>query len=115
MSIKKLKLKLFQHDNKAMDEKASDFWTRTNRLIKLRKSKQESIALECGIPYQTFRGWVARRVYPDALEAVRIASVLETSVEFLVTGQESDPETKKSDELKEKIIKEKIIEFVRNL
>lgn len=93
-----------------MDEKASDFWTRTNRLIKLRKSKQETVALECGIPYQTFRGWVARRVYPDALEAVRIADTLGTSVEYLVTGQESDLAKKKSGELKKKII-----EFVRKL
>lgn len=100
-----LKLKLFQHDNKAMDEKASDFWTRTNRLIKLRKSKQETVALECGIPYQTFRGWVARRVYPDALEAVRIADTLGTSVEYLVTGKEQNKAAQELQDLKQGLYK----------
>ena len=68
----------------------------------------------------TLKNQMTRNIIPDAETAVKIASVLSTTVEFLVTGQESDPAIKKSDELKEKIIKEKIIkekiiEFVRNL
>jgi len=71
-----------------MDKDASSFWKSVNSLIKSQKTKQESVASLCNISYQTFRGWVARKTFPSADEACRIAKVLGVSVEYLVTGED---------------------------
>ena len=72
-----------------MNKIAVEFWKRTNKLIKDKNSKQENIAQECDIPYQTFRSWVTRQTFPDALQAYKIAQALNTTVEYLVTGEDS--------------------------
>ncbi|MDR1903129.1 MAG: helix-turn-helix domain containing protein, partial [Treponema sp.] len=41
----------------------------------------------CGISFPTFRNWIARNRLPDAIETYRIAQALNTSVEYLVTGE----------------------------
>ena len=73
-----------------MNEIAVEFWKRTNKLIKNKNSKQENIAQECGIPYQTLRSWVTRQTFPDALQAYKIAKVLHTTVEYLISGKDTD-------------------------
>ena len=83
-----------------MSESAEDFWVRVNTLIKTKCTKQQSVSEQCGISYQTFRGWVTRKVFPDALQTVRIAQALDTSVEFLVTGVEVDRYKDELDSLK---------------
>ena len=72
-----------------MNELAVEFWKRTNKLIKDKNSKQENVAQECGIPYQTLRSWVTRQTFPDALQTYKIAQALNTTVEYLVTGEDS--------------------------
>jgi len=69
-----------------MDIDASDFWKRVNNLIKKLNSKQEVIAAQCNISYQTFRGWVSRKTFPGGDETYRIAKALGTTVEYLITG-----------------------------
>ena len=96
------------------------FWSNVKKLLSEKKILQKDFASMLEINIATLKNQMTRNIIPDAETAVKIASVLSTTVEFLVTGQESDPAIKKSDELKEKIIKEKIIkekiiEFVRNL
>lgn len=83
-----------------MSESAEDFWVRVNTLIKTKCTKQQSVSEQCGISYQTFRGWVTRKVFPDALQTVRIAQALDTSVEFLVTGVEVNRYKDELDSLK---------------
>lgn len=80
---------------------AIDFWKRINFLIKNSGTKQQSVAELCNIPYQTFRGWVTRQVFPDALQSVKIAKALNTTVEYLVTGVEPEPAYKVPDDLME--------------
>lgn len=87
-----------------MNEIAVEFWKRTNKLIKDKNSKQENIAQECDIPYQTFRSWVTRQTFPDALQAYKIAQALNTTVEYLVTGEDSSPYKQELDKLKAAII-----------
>ena len=87
-----------------MNEIAVEFWKRTNKLIKDKNSKQENIAQECDIPYQTFRSWVTRQTFPDALQAYKIAQALNTTVEYLVTGEDSSPYKQELDRLKAAII-----------
>ena len=87
-----------------MNEIAVEFWKRTNKLIKNKNSKQENIAQECDIPYQTFRSWVTRQTFPDALQAYKIAQALNTTVEYLVTGEDTSPYKQELDKLKAAII-----------
>ena len=86
-----------------MNEIAVEFWKRTNKLIKNKNSKQENIAQECDIPYQTFRSWVTRQTFPDALQAYKIAQALGVSVEYLVTGTDTNPAEQELKELKERL------------
>ena len=72
-----------------MDNDCEEFWKRVNALIKSHKTKQEDVAKSCGINYQTFRGWVVNKTYPNAKQSVLIAKALNTSVEYLVTGNDN--------------------------
>jgi len=63
-----------------------DFWSRLKNEIKVKKTKQESVAKEIGVPLSTFRKWMTRKTYPDIREGVEIAKLLKTSAEYLVTG-----------------------------
>ena len=71
-----------------------DFWERLNALIKQKKVTQEWVATNANIKYQTFRNWSARHIIPDAIETVAIAKVLDTSVEYLVTGNDLDDKSR---------------------
>ena len=64
----------------------TEFWNRINSLIKEKKMTQETLSEVAGVKYQTLRNWSARDIFPQAPEAVRIASALGVSVEYLVTG-----------------------------
>ncbi|MHC6202008.1 helix-turn-helix domain-containing protein [Breznakiellaceae bacterium SP9] len=63
-----------------------DFWMRIKKGIKAQNTTQEWIAGKIGVPLSTFRKWMTRRTYPDIKEGVEIARLLETSAEYLVTG-----------------------------
>lgn len=56
----------------------------------------KEVAALVGIPYGSFLSYVdARAVIPNAEIAVRIAKVLDVSVEYLVTGHEQSMDTDK--------------------
>ena len=84
-----------------MSDLADSFWERVNTLIKSKKTKQQDVAEACGLSYQTFRGWITRSTYPDALQTVKIAKCLGTSVEYLVTGTDSNEYKVQLDQLKQ--------------
>jgi transcriptional regulator with XRE-family HTH domain len=63
-----------------------DFWTRLKEQIKEKNTTQEWIAAKIGVPFGTFRNWLARKTYPDLREGLEIAALLDTSAEYLVTG-----------------------------
>lgn len=63
-----------------------DFWDRLKTEIKDHDLTQERAARRLKIPIGTFKNWLLRRTYPDAREAVQIAKLLNTTVEYLVTG-----------------------------
>ena len=58
--------------------------------IKAKNTTQEWIARQIGVPFGTFKKWMTRKTYPDIREGVEIAKLLETSVEYLVTGTEPE-------------------------
>jgi transcriptional regulator with XRE-family HTH domain len=65
-----------------------DFWDRLKAEIKDHDLTQERVARRFKIPVGTFKNWLLRRTYPDAHEAVQIAKLLNTTVEYLVTGND---------------------------
>ncbi len=81
----------------------SEFWQRINSLIKAQKVTQEWVSKTADVKYQTFRNWSARDIIPDAIQAVRIAQALNTTVEYLVTGETSNPAEIELAELKKKL------------
>ena len=80
-----------------------EFWERLNALIKERKVTQEWVAAQSNIKYQTFRNWSARHIIPDAVQTVAIAKALHTTVEYLVTGDDSNPFKHELDSLKSEL------------
>lgn len=89
---------------------ATDFWINTNKLIKTRNTTQEWVASQCDIPLGTFRNSVSKDRIPDAIRAYKIAQALNTSVEFLLTGEQPEPSEIKIAELKDKLenVKDKL-------
>ena len=75
-----------------------DFWKRVKDEIKVKKTTQEWIARQVGVPFGTFRKWMTRKTYPNVKVGQEIANLLETSVEYLITGIE--PEGLSDDERK---------------
>jgi transcriptional regulator with XRE-family HTH domain len=70
-----------------------NFWDRLKTGIKDRDLTQERVARRLKIPIGTFKNWLLRETYPDAREAVEIAKLLNTTVEYLVCGVERSGET----------------------
>jgi len=64
-----------------------DFWLRLKNAIKLQNTTQEWIAGKIGVPLSTFKKWMTRKTYPNLKEAIEIAKLLETSAEYLLTGE----------------------------
>jgi transcriptional regulator with XRE-family HTH domain len=77
----------------------TEFWKRTNELIKLQSKTQRGLALECGFTERRIETLSSNNRSPDVIEAVKIAEALNTSVEFLVSG---NTPTFPKDESKEK-------------
>mgnify|MGYP004527360159 CR=1 FL=1 len=87
----------------------TEFWKRTNELIKLQNKTQRSLSLECGFTERRIESLSSNNRSPDVIEVVEIASALNTSVEFLVLGNTptfpKDESKEKAVELAQEIIK----------
>ncbi|MCL2193825.1 MAG: helix-turn-helix domain-containing protein [Treponema sp.] len=71
-----------------------DFWTRLKGEIRAKNTTQEWIANKIGVPFGTFRKWLNRKTYPNLKEGQEIAKLLDTSVEYLLTGVRVQAEPK---------------------
>ena len=69
------------------NNKFMGFWERTNSLIKQLNKTQRGLALECGFTERRIETLSSNNRSPDVIEAVKIAAVLNTTVEFLVMGK----------------------------
>jgi transcriptional regulator with XRE-family HTH domain len=65
---------------------AHQFWSRYNRLA----SKDLPVLLKTGIKQPTLSSWRSKRLFPRANDAVAIAAALNTTVEFLVNGKDTN-------------------------
>ena len=60
--------------------------------IRAKNTTQEWIANKIGVPFGTFRKWLNRKTYPNLKEGQEIAKLLNTSVEYLLTGVKAEAE-----------------------
>lgn len=90
-----------------LNENAEHFWERVKELIKRNSTTQERLASQCDVSLGMVKSWIFNKRLPDAAQAVRIAKALQTSVEYLVTGEETNPLALENAMLKEKIQKAK--------
>ena len=86
----------FQNLQHLSESDMYDFWKRVNQLIKVKKLTQEDVANSISVNYTTFRGWSHYKRYPDLVDIFHLAQVLDTSINYLIFGTESEPSTKAS-------------------
>lgn len=87
------------------------FTDRIERLLKEQGKKKADFSKEIGTGKQNFYDWKKRGNTPTADIAVKIARYLNTSVEYLVTGKETNEYKKMYEDLLEQI--EFILEMAR--
>ena len=63
---------------------ARQFWLRYDKLVK----KDLPVLLSTGIKQSTLSSWRAKKIFPRADEAFLLAKAIDTTVEYLVSGQD---------------------------
>lgn len=81
-----------------------DFWRRVKDLIKSQNTTQEWVANSANVSFSNLKQQIFHNRIPVADEAVRIAKALNTSVEYLVTGEQVKQDNSESIELLKKVI-----------
>ena len=61
------------------------FWNNVKNLLDISNLTQKELSALTDINLGTLKNQICRNVIPDAIEAVKIAKALNTTVEFLVT------------------------------
>jgi transcriptional regulator with XRE-family HTH domain len=67
-----------------------DFYERVKALVKIQKTTISSIARIAGLSIDSYNSYKRHHNQPRADEAVKIATALDVSVEYLVTGKNPD-------------------------
>lgn len=84
----------------------TDFYKRIDELLKKQKKSKDDLAKMLGLSsVQVFYNWKNLKKIPDMNTAFLIANFLNTSIEYLVTGEEKDIYKEKYENLKIKIKK----------
>ena len=87
-----------------MSEKiAKDFYERIKNLCKEKSITQIELCEKTDINLQSHKNRIVRNVLPDSFDSFKIAQYLNTTVEYLVNGTESNPLKEEVTTLKEKI------------
>lgn len=79
------------------------FWDNVKTILSQNKILQKDFADKLGYNLSTLKNQMARNISPSVDEAVKIAQALGTTVEFLVTGEESNKAQQELDILKQKL------------
>ena len=64
---------------------------------------QKELSEKTDISVNTIRGWFSKDLVPDVFNAVKVAKALNTTVEYLVTGENINAAEKELTELKAKL------------
>ena len=65
-----------------------DFWRNGKDKLEYEMITQKDLAEKIKISYNTLQSWITKDRLPDAEQAVKIAEYLNTTVEYLVTGNQ---------------------------
>jgi transcriptional regulator with XRE-family HTH domain len=65
-----------------------DFWVNVKELLDDNDISQKELAAAINESYNTLQSWITKDRLPNAEQAVNIARVLKTSVEYLVTKKD---------------------------
>lgn len=77
-----------------------DFKDRLREEIEYKGLSSKEIAAKIGISYSTFLSYIDMRgVLPNVETAVKIANILDVSVEYLVNGNENKKQTSSNEEI----------------
>ena len=87
-----------------MSMDAVSFWNRVKQLIKSNNTTQRGLSETIGLSARTLESKIGRKSAPDVFEAYKIAQALNTTVEYLVTGEDTSPYKQELDKLKAAII-----------
>lgn len=79
------------------------FWKNVSLLLKNKKISQEKMCEDLGMSIYTLRSSISKQVLPRVDVAKTIADYLDTSVDFLLTGKESNEYKERLENLKTKI------------
>lgn len=79
-------LLLFFVDNISMNTLSIDFLQRIDDLIVKNNTKRQAVANYAHIRPQTISNWISQNSLPRVDTAIKIAQYLNTTVEYLVTG-----------------------------
>ena len=79
------------------------FWNNVKELLDIQNLTQKELSAKTGINLGTLKNQICREVIPDAVEAVAIAKALNTTVEYLVTGENNNKAAQELNELKAKL------------
>lgn len=80
-----------------------NFYENVKKLVKNNNFTLRIFIESLGINYDTYNGQKRLNNLPRADEAVKIAQALNTTVEFLVTGEEFNKAQQELDNLKQKL------------
>ena len=86
-----------------MSMDAVSFWNRVKQLIKSNNTTQRGLSETIGLSARTLEIKIGRKSAPDVFEAYKIAQALGVSVEYLVTGTDTNPAERELKELKERL------------
>ena len=87
-----------------MSMDAISFWNRVKQLIKSNNTTQRGLSETIGLGARALEIKIGRKSAPDVFEAYKIAQALNTTVEYLVTGEDTSPYKQELDKLKAAII-----------
>lgn len=79
------------------------FWNNVKSLLKNYKITQKQLSVIINLPERTIENWIGRNTIPDAIDSVKIAQALNTTVEYLVTGEESNKDKQTLETIKTKL------------
>ena len=93
-------------DSLIMNELAFNFWNRVNELLRIQKKTQVKMCNDLNMSLASLRNKISVQSAPSVFNAYEIAKYLNTTVEYLVSGINSDntaPDSGEVEKLRDKI------------